>query len=813
MYTERLPEKVAQLLNWKHPAKKLGPVLVIPYPDLYGDVMGTPSTHARVRTWNEELGKYQQPTGVSPRAYFPPAAREAVRDHPTFLLITEGELKALAGTQAGIPTIGIPGGWTWMQGQHPEEDGQPKGERKLIPDLEGINWKDRPVGIVFDRDGRRNPGMNHSAAELARVLTRAGADVEIFTLPLGPLDAEGNYQKQGLDDYIIRDGPERFRALLRGQWVIPEYRPLADYRKDMRQRREDSLKRPGLYLDTGPTGSGKSHADAEVVGSRERFKSLTIVPTHKNCDQVVRQFKGAAAAYPPLDRNTCRRYEEAIGVVNRGLSVHKALCPHCPHRRGCAYLEGHDKAKTAQHSVATHRRAEMSTALMEGRDLVAIHEIPHDLLRPLTAISKGFTRLRKVVKHVHDNTRDPDRRFYRRMHQVAGVLRKALESAKETDTVPLPGPADVAEPRDLDSRLWQAMQNLEVSPPGDVVRVIKAACAGKLAEVVVKVEHYYSKGSEEKPCRSLVAVWKNDLPSNCPVWINDASADAEDIKHLAGREVINATPEGRLRPVQDCRQLAYDVTKRTAPHKVLGVLHSVLRMFPEYQQVGVITHLCHVPLLRGEVPEVKAPEFLGRLAMLDHFRGGNSRGSNDWIEKCDFLVVLGTPRVPESAVRNELIRRGKTAATKRSKDEISWTYDYWSGWTDDRKLMTVRTRGYRDHDWHETYTALVRSELIQSQGRGRTILEEGIPVVMVTTENLGLTLLDVGSPWKPLSDEDLELLQVMEGLMRDGDGDPLNTGDIVSAAGKSRQKVTDRLNSLRLRRYIRKRGRGEWVVN
>jgi hypothetical protein len=41
--------------------------------------------------------------------------------------------------------------------------------------------------------------------------------------------------------------------------------PLGDYRKEMLNARIESLGKPGIYIDTSPTGSGKSYADIETT--------------------------------------------------------------------------------------------------------------------------------------------------------------------------------------------------------------------------------------------------------------------------------------------------------------------------------------------------------------------------------------------------------------------------------------------------------------------------------------------------------------------------------------------------------------------
>src|SRR5262249_6122071 len=116
---------------------------------------------------------------------------------------------------------------------------------------------------------------------------------------------------------------------------------------------------------------------------------------------------------------------------------------------------------------------------------------------------------------------------------------------------------------------------------------------------------------------------------------------------------------------------------------------------------------------------------------------------------------FGTPRVPPSAVREHLLRTSRYSAAKLTLQQAGWSLDDDGGWygrKDNGRKCVVCTPRYRDPDWHRACCALVRSELLQSVGRGRAILPEGIPVFVVTRENLGDPTIRIASaPFAPLS--------------------------------------------------------------
>jgi len=179
------------------------PGLVFPYRDLANHV----NCHARIRLhtpWTDREGKvvkYYQKKGTPLRAYFPKASIEKLINGQGHIYITEGEKKALALSQLGLTAIGIGGVWCWKQ----------KGTDDLIDDLAGISWEGRTVYIVFDYDKKpeTREQTDKAATRLATAIRGVGAKVFIIDLPPGP-----DGQKQGVDDYIVANGPEAFRELV-----------------------------------------------------------------------------------------------------------------------------------------------------------------------------------------------------------------------------------------------------------------------------------------------------------------------------------------------------------------------------------------------------------------------------------------------------------------------------------------------------------------------------------------------------------------------------------------------------------------------
>ena len=755
-YTETDPAEISHILKWDRPAVELGPSLVLPFFHIDGHRNG----FARIKPSNprKNAGKYEQPAGLSPRALFTPSASSAAQDASVPLHIVEGEKKAWVMYQTGLAAVAICGVWAW---QKKESD-----PRELIDDLATVKWQGRLVSIQFDTDPRRNPNVNHAAAELARVLTDIGALVHFVRFPVGPRGDDGLPGKIAADDFIVQFGPDAYLRLVEGAMSPPPaIRRLDDYRSDLARVRVKSVSNPGVYVDTSPTGAGKTYADMPAAAEAET--SLTVLPTHKNCREVEEIYSRSgldAAAYPELTRKTCQNYDEATKAIDAGLSASGAVCPACPFKDECDYRETLETAEAARHRIVTHKRAEASLAkLAEGRRYVTIHENPTDLLRPVAEVSCGLDKVVEVARYAKDVARGDNEMtlyhfFWRMESEALNLIEKLL---RIDDTTPLCMPSPIGPPPVIDRRLYRAMGVLNIYPSADPMRIVKALVLGELCEITVRVDQVLAPGRQAITRKSIIAVWRTCLPDNAAVWLSDATADANEIETLVGRPVHNMTPEGRLEQRHDALQIPSDVKQSTSAGAIVDLFRGFFNAFPNVKRLGVICHRCHVSTIKGTANKgpVLDKEFLQRIAKIEHYRGGESRGSNNWLDECDMILVFGTPRVPPPAIKTRLIQTGRVAAASRDPKE-EWQRDYWSGVTTIGKRRTVRTSAYRDHDWHSVHRAIVHAELLQAVGRGRGICENGIPVVVMSNEHLGLPLLEINV--EPISDKAVQVLKAIK---------------------------------------------------
>jgi len=194
--------EIAKILGWQPKHCDWGSGIVYPYADGYSRVkLDFP------RSVDGKPVRYESPKNAPNRAYFPPGFWELLPTADT-IVITEGEKKALAVTQLGIPCIGLVGVWGWQEKRQRLDTGKAYGKRHLIDDLKRIAWKDRNVVIVFDSDAVRNSLVQLAESRLAGMLTEKGASVKVARIP-----ANGA-SKVGADDFIVANGDAEFRKLL-----------------------------------------------------------------------------------------------------------------------------------------------------------------------------------------------------------------------------------------------------------------------------------------------------------------------------------------------------------------------------------------------------------------------------------------------------------------------------------------------------------------------------------------------------------------------------------------------------------------------
>lgn len=168
------PGMIGQLLGFDPP--QVTSALLLPYPDPQGGFL----PHIRLKAFPSYIGrrgetvKYLQPPGSRSRLYFPLATLPDVLGGGGRLVFVEGEKKALAVAQLGIPAVGFAG----IEGWHAA------GSRTLLSDFDVIPLEHRTVEVLPDGDVRTNVNVERGVRRFAEALEARGARVRLVLVPL-----------------------------------------------------------------------------------------------------------------------------------------------------------------------------------------------------------------------------------------------------------------------------------------------------------------------------------------------------------------------------------------------------------------------------------------------------------------------------------------------------------------------------------------------------------------------------------------------------------------------------------------------------
>jgi Domain of unknown function (DUF3854) len=167
------PYLIERLLGFSTP--KVMSAYIIPFPSPAEGFMD----HVRMKvfpTIETKSGtiKYLQPKRSGVRLFFPLATLDRALHGREPLWMMEGEKKALAVAQLGLPAVGFCG----IEGWHVA------GSQDLVPDFNDIDLRGRIVELVPDGDWQTNPNVKRGAERFAVALSRCGAKPRLVALPV-----------------------------------------------------------------------------------------------------------------------------------------------------------------------------------------------------------------------------------------------------------------------------------------------------------------------------------------------------------------------------------------------------------------------------------------------------------------------------------------------------------------------------------------------------------------------------------------------------------------------------------------------------
>jgi hypothetical protein len=541
---------------------------------------------------------------------------------------------------------------------------------------------------------------------------------------------------------------------------------LDEWREQMQDARIASIDRPTHYADFSPTGSGKSFADRALIRTAlDVDKSvLLVVPTHANCTEEVRQLSEAgidAVAYPELSRDTCQRHWDASFAVSQGLDLVRSVCTACPlfHNKTCVYRQQIDRARQAQVAVCTTARLGMDAAVSESRDVISVHEVADSAICGQYSLERAkIEQARRVLlmisRFVHGRDAHTDdairrtqetRAYIQSLVALCDLLLESLRSGTRTEgSTPAqelpPGywvkfVREWLQENTQSDRFHEDCEANDFQWPddridGNTLRGLEMIAQGESWDVMTwPVETTQRRCSEAR----IIVQRRLQFQDHQVWWWQDATGDLQQLQRLIGRRVEDMTPDGRLELKQSVEVVPIDISRRTAVSRVVDAIRMTI-MTSGCQRLGVIGHKIHVDQLTSEDSQLLVLEIRERIHMMSYYGAGLDRASNRWLG-CDRLLILGTPRIGDDAVRAELWRAGEQEAAAIC--EPGWgDYSWQSRVVGDDEPTIVGGQAYSDPTWHQACLRVTRAAMRQALGRARAILGHGIPATIWTTDEL-----------------------------------------------------------------------------
>jgi putative DNA primase/helicase len=164
---------LARLLGFDGPG--IRSALLFPYRAPGGGFMD----HVRIKVFppltdaDGHTIKYLQPKGSAPRLYFVAGCLREVLEGEGPVWLVEGEKKALAVAQLGLPAVGLAGVEAWHV----------RASRLLIQDFDEIRLEGRVVELVPDGDVATNANVSLAVRRLAMALEARRARPRLVELP------------------------------------------------------------------------------------------------------------------------------------------------------------------------------------------------------------------------------------------------------------------------------------------------------------------------------------------------------------------------------------------------------------------------------------------------------------------------------------------------------------------------------------------------------------------------------------------------------------------------------------------------------
>jgi hypothetical protein len=331
----------------------------------------------------------------------------------------------------------------------------------------------------------------------------------------------------------------------------------------------DAAQRPGrLFLDAAPLATPEAapgvagYAAAAGFLARDVSRQadlrhpLVVLGQHRRCHEALVPLQEAglsAAVFPMRGPDNCKNFAEASRAARAGLPASMAVCPGCPERDGCDYLEQEKLAKDAEVLLMRASRASASLEnVAEGRDAVLafVPERSCELFSPYATarlphgpVGEAAAALEAAAIDLMMQSIDDAEAF-----AFWKEVRRLINAVRRASPRPIRLRNQYSRPAGWAKSLWRLLGKGPVTAgEGAAVRILLAGAAGELRSLMAR---------PDGDAIFVAAAWKPRLPAGVPVAVWDYVGGAADLRKAARKgvtEISSPGPEPRRRPVRITR--------------------------------------------------------------------------------------------------------------------------------------------------------------------------------------------------------------------------------------------------------------------
>ena len=426
---------------------------------------------------------------------------------------------------------------------------------------------------------------------------------------------------------------------------------------------------PGVHHKYFEYGATAGILARDVIDQAGLRRPLVVIGQQGDCIAANCHLKLpglSTAIYPVRSESNCKNFGEVTRAHKIGLSPGMVICPDCPHREECDFLDEEDEAKHADILFMRGSRVQANLlAAMRDRDTL-LGFLPGKSCELFAPFKNAFLEkdddgnylgaMRYAAEiawcyaplyHGDDEEWSADQYFWCEILYIIHQINAAV-AKKESVDIPLPDP--LRQPPKWARRLWNTFRR-GTMPGRDVINILVAAASGVLKSLAF---HYM-----DSDAHVLSAAWRPAVISDRPVLIWDTTTYATELESATGRQCVDISKD---LPLPSMTTQKSRVTRNSRA----STLVKLVRAFAEEhldKKVGVllVAGRCTPDEIRARLPK----EIQRRVVIVEPEQVHELDG-------CDIVAICGAREPSDTMIRRRLQLTGRVEESLGSRGDLAW---------------------------------------------------------------------------------------------------------------------------------------------